>query len=36
MVKAIIYNSSTGHTSRYAKMLSKKLDIPCYSIKKSK
>ena len=35
MVKAIIYNSSTGHTSRYAKMLSKKLDIPCYSIKKA-
>ena len=33
MVKAIIYNSSTGHTSRYAKMLSEKLDIPCYTIK---
>ena len=35
MVKAIIYNSSAGHTSRYAKMLSKKLDIPCYSIKEA-
>lgn len=33
MIKAIVYNSSTGHTSRYAKMLSEKLDIPCYTIK---
>ncbi|MBS5863584.1 MAG: hypothetical protein KIC54_02735 [Clostridium sp.] len=33
MIKAIIYNSSTGHTFRYAKMLSEKLDIPCYAIK---
>ena len=32
MVNAIIYESKTGHTKRYAQMLSKKLHIPYYSI----
>ena len=33
MIKAIIYQSKTGHTMEYAKMLSEKLKIPCYSVK---
>lgn len=36
MIKAIIYNSNTGHTFRYAGMLSKKLNVPCYSLKEAK
>ena len=32
MIKAIVYKSSTGHTLEYAKMLSKKLNIPYYTI----
>ena len=35
MIKAIVYNSSAGHTSRYAKMLSEKLDVPFYNIKEA-
>ncbi len=35
MIKAIIYNSNTGHTFRYADMLSKKLDVSCYSLKEA-
>ena len=31
MSRAIIYKSKTGHTERYARMLSKELNIPCYS-----
>ena len=33
MSKVIIYKSKTGHTKRYAKMLSEELNIPCYSYK---
>lgn len=36
MSKVIIYKSKTGHTERYAKMLSEELDIPCYSYKEAK
>ena len=36
MSRAIIYKSKTGHTERYAKMLSKELNIPCYSYKDAK
>lgn len=32
MVKAIIYQSKTGHTREYAEYLSKELSIPCYSV----
>lgn len=31
MSRVIIYKSKTGHTERYARMLSKELNIPCYS-----
>ena len=31
-----MYKSKTGHTERYAKMLSEELDIPCYSYKEAK
>lgn len=36
MIKAIVYKSKTGHTLEYAKMLSKKLNIPIYNLKKAK
>ncbi len=36
MSRVIIYKSKTGHTERYARMLSKKLNIPCYSYKDAK
>lgn len=36
MVKAIIYQSKTGHTKEYAKYLSKELSIPCYSVCEAK
>ena len=36
MSKVIMYKSKTGHTERYAKMLSEELDIPCYSYKEAK
>ena len=35
MISAIVYESKAGHTLRYAKMLSKKLNIPCYSSKEA-
>ncbi len=35
MVKAIVYESKAGHTLKYAEMLSKKLNIPFYSINDS-
>ena len=36
MSKVIIYKSKTGHTEKYARMLSKELNIPCYSYKDAK
>ena len=33
MSRVIIYKSKTGHTERYARMLSEELNIPCYSYK---
>lgn len=36
MVKAIIYQSKTGHTKKYAEYLSKELSIPCYSVCEAK
>lgn len=33
MANIIIYKSKTGHTEKYARMLSKELKIPCYSYK---
>ena len=36
MSRIIIYKSKTGHTERYARMLSEELNIPCYSYKDSK
>ena len=36
MSRVIIYKSKTGHTKRYAKMLSEELNIPCYSYKDAK
>ena len=36
MSRVIIYKSKTGHTERYARMLSKELHIPCYSYKDAK
>ncbi len=35
-MKAIVYESNTGTTKEYAKMLSKKLHLPNYSIKEAK
>lgn len=35
-MKAIIYESNTGHTLEYAKMLSSELNIPYYSLKEAK
>ena len=36
MIKAIIYQSKTGHTKEYAETLSKELKIPCYSVSDAK
>ena len=36
MSRVVIYKSKTGHTKKYAKMLSKELNIPCYSYKDAK
>lgn len=33
MIKAIVYNSNTGHTEEYAKILSEKINVPYYDIK---
>lgn len=35
-MKAIIYESNTGHAERYAKALAEKLRLPCYDIKQAK
>lgn len=35
-MEAIVYQSNTGHTLEYAKMLSRELDIPYYSVKETK
>lgn len=32
MIKAIVYKSNSGHTKKYAQMLSAKLEIPCYTL----
>lgn len=31
-VKAIVYSSMTGYTAQYAQMLSKKAELPCYTL----
>ncbi len=36
MIKAIVYQSKTGHTKEYAESLSKELKIPCYSVQDGK
>ena len=36
MSRVIIYKSKTGYTERYARMLSKELNIPCYSYNDAK
>ena len=36
MSRVIIYKSKTGHTKKYAKMLSEELNITCYSYKDAK
>lgn len=36
MIKAIVYKSKTGHTKQYAKMISEKSNIPCYTLKEAK
>lgn len=36
MVKAIVYKSETGFTKEYAEILSKKLNIPYYTIREAK
>lgn len=34
-MKAVIYESNTGNTKKYAEMLGAKLDIPAYSLKEA-
>ena len=36
MIKAIVYQSKTGHTQEYAESLSKELKIPCCSVRDAK
>lgn len=36
MIKAIVYESYTGHTKEYAELLSKELALPCYELKSAK
>lgn len=36
MLKAIVYQSSTGHTKKYAEMLSSKIDLPALTIKEAR
>lgn len=35
MIKAVIYESNTGFTKRYAQAFAEKLEIPCYTIKEA-
>lgn len=35
MIKAIVYNSNTGFTKKYAEMLSDKINVPCYEGEKA-
>ena len=35
-MKAIVYTSNTGHTERYAKMLSEKIGLPTFTIEEAK
>lgn len=34
-MKAIVYESKTGHTKKYAEMLGEKINLPVYSLKES-
>lgn len=34
--KAIVYSSNTGHTEEYARLLSEKSGLPCYTFQQSK
>jgi hypothetical protein len=34
-MNAIVYESNTGHTKKYADMLAKKLNVPAYDIKRA-
>ena len=34
-MKAIVFESNTGHTERYARILAEKLGVPCYAIKEA-
>ena len=36
MIKAIVYTSNAGSTAEYARLLGKKLSLPCYDMKKAK
>ena len=36
MVKAIVYKSETGFTKEYAEILSKKIDLPSYTLEEAK
>ena len=36
MIKAIVYQSNTGHTFQYAKMLGDKLSLPYYALHEAK
>ena len=36
MVKAIVYKSETGFTKEYAEILSKKINVPCYTLEEAK
>ena len=35
-MKAIVYTSQTGHTQRYAQMLSERTGVPAWSAKEAK
>ena len=35
-MKAIVYQSNTGHTEKYAELLSSDLNIPFYSVDEAK
>lgn len=35
MIKAIVYQTKTGFTEKYAKVLSEKIDLPCYAMERA-
>lgn len=35
MIKAVVYESNTGFTKRYAELFAAKLELPCYTIKEA-